>query len=150
MRPTMFEVHCNVEFFAGLLEGAGVEGGSAKVNALAQHLIEYYQIKRYRDRSAADWLRYHQFIHRHPPKPNGHRTLEEEKVRLAKSIGVSRRMTLRYDQRLKALQTKIERKIANWPELTYNTAELRTQPLATDRRRRLANRSRRPRKFLDR
>lgn len=150
MRPTMFEVHCNIELFAELVEDAGVEDGRAKVNALAQHLIEYYQIKRYHDRTAAEWLRYHQFIYRHPPKPNGHRTLKEEKLRLAKSIGVSRRMTLRYSQRLKALQLKIERKIANWPELTYDVTALRTQPLATDRRRRLANRARRPRKFLDR
>lgn len=150
MRPTIHQVYCNVEFFAGLLEDAGVEGGRAKVNALAQQLIDYHQVKRYYNRTHGEWQRNHQYLQRHPPAPNSRRTLADEKVRMAKAIGLSRSLALKYGQHLKRLQTKIERKIAQWPELTYDTSALRTQPLASDRRRRLATRARKPRKFLDR
>lgn len=149
MRPTLFQVHCNGNFFIELLEQAGFPDARAKMGALSYKLVEYYSVEQAYTRAAAELQRNQQHIHRYPLNPRSRRTPAQEKIRMIKSVGSSRRLFLKYGQYVNRKRIYLERKIAEWPELTYVEKDLQQKVSAKERNRITAKRARRPRRVLD-
>lgn len=121
MHPTPMQVFCNVEFFTQALTDAGVEAAHAKLVSLTRHIGDLRALQGWLDLFQRELRGTQQSPHRWPSKRN---TPTKENTQMLKRAGPQKKTVLHYRQKCNELETKILKKIAQWPSLEYDPEEL--------------------------
>jgi len=122
MRPTPIQFYCNSDFFEELLVQAGVEAAHPKVVALYRTMHEWKTIDGWARTFEKDLQNTQQSPYRW--KSKSPEEFAREMLRMRKRSGSLGLLARNYRLRANLLLTTVERKIASWPELTYDETKL--------------------------